>query len=175
MRKLLKPWLLVSIGVVMNVLSALISQTLVERNMRQMDSLMDQSDSVQLRIDTLWNNFRSLERTQQYYSLLLLTANSGEQLEAARQLVHTGLTQVIKQHELAATVEPSSIDFTELNSILNAARNNLINRIDDIYLEKITAEKQRRHLHEQNERLRSIALFLQLIGLILVLSRDIVR
>ncbi|MEZ5590424.1 MAG: hypothetical protein R3F53_06830 [Gammaproteobacteria bacterium] len=59
----------------MNIVSALIVHTFVERNMHQVDDLMQQSSRVDSRIDTLWENYRSLQNQQMYFTTLLLTAN----------------------------------------------------------------------------------------------------
>ena len=51
----------------------------------------------------------------------------------------------------------------------------IIASINDSYLEKLEIENQKTPLQEKNALLFTIAIFLQVTGLILVLSRDILR
>ena len=51
----------------------------------------------------------------------------------------------------------------------------IVNDIDEIYFDKLTLEKEKRQLSGINSRLMSVALFLQLLGLILILAKDIQR
>ena len=176
MRKLFKPWVLVTVGVIMNILSALIVHTLVERNMNRMDVLMRQSNSVDLRIDTLWENYRRLERQQAYFTTLLLSANPGPQLDSAHELVLTALNELIERHTLKhESIDTEKVSLAQVQDIHAIVQRGLLESIDEIYLERIDVERRRQNIAENNERLRSIALFLQLLGLILVLARDLAR
>ena len=176
MHKFLKPWLLVSIGVIMNILSALIVHTLVEHNMNQMDKLMRQSQTVDLRIDGLWENYRGLERQQAYFTTLLLSANVGSQLNSAHELIRADLDELIEQHGLERKlIDRQTVSLQALRDVHATVRRKLLATIDEIYLERINVERERQSIAASNERLSSIALFLQLLGLILVLARDLAR
>jgi len=173
MLKFFQPWVLVAIGVVMNIGSALIVHTFVERNMSRIDALLQQSSTVDGRIDTLWRNYRKLEQQQEYFTLLLLSANPGAQLDAANTLISQAVQELIQRHDLKLSLETVQVD--RLQGIIRPIQQGLLDNIDAIYLEKINIEKQRTQLAERNQRLNSIALFLQLLGLILVLARDLAR
>ena len=176
MRKFFKPWVLVASGVIMNIVSALIVHTFVERNMHQVDDLMQQSSRVDSRIDTLWENYRSLQDQQMYFTTLLLTANPGDQLEAAQTLVRGALSTLLTRQKLTdQEIAPGPVQVAQLDALISAIQQSLLQQIDAIYLEKLSVEQQRMRITESNERLNSIALFLQLLGLILVLARDLAR
>ena len=78
-------------------------------------------------------------------------------------------------------LDKRSFDDDHLLSALNVieiteqAKQQIIARINDIYLDKIFLDKQKQPIASRNSTLMSLALFLQLWGLILVLAKDLQR
>ncbi len=62
-----------------------------------------------------------------------------------------------------------------LLEISRAARRAIIESINDSYFESLELREARMPLERANSRLFSIAIFLQVVGLILVLARDLRR
>lgn len=176
MKKFLSPWILVTVGIIMNIASALIIHILVESNMNRMDKFMQQSETVDLRIDNLWQNYQALQQRQAYFTTLLLSANAGRQLDLAHELINTTLNQLIEQYKLEReSVTATTVTIGQLQEIFTALQREVLVNIDNTYLEQIELRQQRQNIAENNARLNSIAIFLQMLGLILVLARDLAR
>ena len=60
-------------------------------------------------------------------------------------------------------------------TIIQWAQDKIINEINDQYFEKLELDTSFQPIKDNNAILYSIAIFMQLIGLILVLSRDLAR
>ncbi len=66
-------------------------------------------------------------------------------------------------------------DIDLLLSISSAAQKSIIESINATYFETLELQEAKMPLENDNSRLFSIAIFLQVIGLILVLARDLRR
>ena len=66
-------------------------------------------------------------------------------------------------------------DLSLLLDLSGTAQTSIIESINDAYFETLELQEARMPLEHDNSRLFSIAIFLQVIGLILVLARDLRR
>ncbi|MBL4762609.1 MAG: hypothetical protein JKY93_07925 [Gammaproteobacteria bacterium] len=178
--KISLPWLLVTIGISFNIVSALITSSAISSNNKKMHLIDNQISNINIRIDNYWQTRQNLERKKEFI-LLLLQNSQRMQLDAdLHAYVLAFVNEIIVSHQikLLETGEATEITLLSVNVVvpaLEAARSAMLDQIDDAYLEKIDLEKQKRPLNDKNSWLMSIALFLQLFGLILVLAKDLSR
>jgi hypothetical protein len=173
LNKWLSPWILVMIGIAFNIFAAVITNHFISLNNEKLHRLKNEISRIDVRINSFWQDSQTIERKKEY---LLLFAQMG-------QLTHDPLVlQHIRQFidKLAAEYQlnqparlNSSIDSQQLINMIDKARKKIIDDIDDIYLDRIMLEKQKQPINNDNSRLMSIALFLQMFGLILVLAKDL--
>ncbi len=182
-RALLSPWALVVIGIAFNVLSAVITHYFIDINNQEIHALEDEASSIELRIDNYWQSRQDIERKQEIFLLLLrlrgeseATPKDGDE-EVVSSYVQGFLGNLVEEYGL----DERSFDADNLLSTQNVieiterAKQQIIARIDDIYLDKIFLDKQKQPIASRNSTLMSLALFLQLVGLILVLAKDLQR
>ncbi len=182
-RVLFSPWSLVVIGIAFNIFSAVITHYFIDINNREIHALEDEASSIELRIDNYWQSRQDIERKQEIFLLLLRlrgeseTPRTDDDEKVVYAYVRGFLRVLIEEYGL----DERSFDDDDLLSagnvieITEQAKQQIIARIDDIYLDKIFLDKQKQPIASRNSTLMSLALFLQLVGLILVLAKDLQR
>ena len=176
MKRWFKPWVLVATGIVLNIVSAVLIHSVVEGNMTRAMTLEERINSVDLRVDSTWQQYLRLERREEFLLMLCLTANEGEQLETAVELVKNELRQIADQHDVPLTLEDDEmLEVANVQQFVDQVQQKLLHTVDDIYLNRLQLQRDHQRLLDANTRWRNIALFLQLMGLILVLARDLAR
>ena len=174
----LPSWMLVAIGVLLNVVSALLVYLVVERNMQEIMTYDSKLQTTDKRIDSIWQNYLRLEQQEGLLLTLLLSANPGSQMEQAKVYIRSQIAALAEKHDLQPLPDelPDNRSMVAgLREIIGSAQKNTLQDIDETYLEKVRVEEIRRNLYADNERWHTLALFLQLIGLILVLARDLTK
>lgn len=182
---LFRPWVLVTAGVVFNIVSALITSQLIEINNRHIQALETRKSALDVRIESLWQNRQNVERKKEFILLLLqlgVAANAGAENRVGdgdfiRSNIRTYLQDLVADYRLdlaqGDVTQPLAAEMAV--EITDQAKERLLEEIDDTYFERILLEKQQQPIKDNNSRLMAIALFLQLLGLILVLARDLKR
>jgi hypothetical protein len=69
-------------------------------------------------------------------------------------------------------LDNSLVTLEQISQLTNLIREKIVQSINDSYLEKLSVQQKTTPLKEKNALLGSIAIFLQITGLILVLARD---
>lgn len=159
-RHTIPPWVFVLLGVLMTVVSAIILQVVIQEQQKRMMTLEMEAETIDSQIDGLWESLLRFERN----------ANT------ALMLVHHPEGQVDSRSYITTVLGIEDVTTPEqiLEAIANK-RSDHLGRINDIYEGRVTLERERRDLQQENESLTSLAVFLQIFGLILVLARDITR
>ena len=175
--KLFKPWLLILIGIIFNVASAVVTHYFIGLNNEKLEVISQQINNYETLIDSQWRMKTELDRAQEFLLLLLTLRpqDSTEQASKITQLISSKL-QGIQQQSLSkpeTIFDKSSLDYGTIISTIDQARENIIDRINDTYLEKVAIENNLSPIKQDNAVLMSLAIFLQVTGLILVLSRDL--
>lgn len=175
--RFLRPWVFVTVGILFNILSAVITHYFIGLNDDRIDAIDDAIDNKQVLIDSLWQSRTEVERKQEFFILLLSgKANMPELNENLYRDYLNGLVDTHRLGDYRERIEAS--DGTNLDVLLEisrAARETLIESINNTYLEVLDLRDSRQPIERSNSRLYSIAIFLQVIGLIVVLSRDLWR
>ena len=175
--RLLAPWVFVLTGILFNILSAVITHYFIGLNNDAINEIDRNIHRQQVLIDSLWQSRVEVERKKEFFFLLL--SNPVETPEAGKAYYREYLQELLTTHGLQA-FQPrlDSETGSELELLLDisdAAQQGIIKTINDTYFETLKLSEARMPLESDNSRLFSIAIFLQVIGLILVLARDLWR
>ena len=173
----LAPWVFVLTGIVFNILSAVITHYFIGLNDERLSELDRSIQDKQLLIDSQWQSRIEIERKKEFF--LLFIELEPQDPELALRLYRDYLRELIDTHDLQAYGERiEQADMTQadlLIEISDAAREAVIELINNTYFESLELNENKRPLESANSRLFSIAIFLQVTGLILVLARDLRR
>lgn len=179
MRRLPAPWVFVATGIIFNILSAVITHYFIGINNSDIAEINRQADNKQVLIDSLWQSKTEIERKKELFILLLATLDTGRKDKTSQvidQYYRGYINNIITTHALTEfeTLAQSTMKNSKLIlDVSEAAQASIIRNINATYLEKIELEDKKAPIDKQNARLFSIAIFLQIIGLILVLARDL--
>ena len=172
----LAPWVFVFTGILFNVLSAVITHYFIGLNNERIYSIDRAMQNKQVLIDSLWQSRVEVERKEEFF-LLWLQRPDGSNL--TQDYYREYLTDLLDRHDLESfrtrVDRAGTSDLTLLLELTDAAQKTIIESINNTYFETLELQEAKVPLESANSRLFSIAIFLQVTGLILVLSRDLRR
>jgi len=175
--RFLAPWVFVLTGILFNILSAVITHYFIGLNNDQINSIDRDINNRQVLIDSLWQSRIEVERRQEFFILFL--SNKPDNSTLIYEHYQNYLGTLVNSYDLGeydAGLNRSTNDDLELLLDLSiAARKSIIESINSTYFEVLESEEAKIPLVKDNARLFSIAIFLQVTGLILVLARDLRR
>lgn len=176
MRKSLKPWVLVITGIIFNIVSAVITHYFIGINNQQLNELQQKASQYDTLIESQWRTKTEIDRNREFL-LILLTQSKQENTASIQHYISNQLSTILDRQQISVgTIDQlSTPDFDTIETISTQAKQKIIATINDIYLEKLEVEIRQMPLKEKNSLLFTISIFLQLTGLILVLSKDIMR
>jgi hypothetical protein len=164
-------WLLVLIGLVLNVAAIILTSVVLDKLGKETGLLADQKADNLYSIQLAWSSVETLERKRE---VLLLHLHIGQSEVLPDEMNY------LLQGQLTAWTgkEVSSIDISQLPNLMseiNHAQSRYRNRIDGYYLNNLEITEEMSDLEEKIAWYKSIALFLQVFGLALILARDLAR
>lgn len=175
--RLLAPWVFVLTGILFNILSAVITHYFIGLNNDRINLIESEIQNKQVLIDSLWQSKTEIERKKEFFILLL--SEKSELSPLIESHYRDYLDEVIDTHGLLEFEKPKQqpvgTDIGLLLELSGAAQKKTIESINNSYLEALALAEQKMPLEGDNARLFSIAIFLQVTGLILVLARDLRR
>ena len=175
--RFLAPWVFVLSGIIFNILAAVITHYFIGLNNDQIAVLERDIQNKQVLIDSLWQSRVEVERKQEFFILLL--TNQAENPAIIETYYRDYLDGLVNAHGLQEFVprerQAKTEDIELLLAISSAAQQSIIESINATYFETLELQEAKMPLEQDNSRLFSIAIFLQVIGLILVLARDLRR
>ena len=175
--RILAPWVFVLTGIVFNILSAVIAHYFIGLNNDDINLIDRDINQKQVLIDSLWQSRVEVERKKEFFILLFSQPN--EQPAASEAFYQQYLQELMSTHGLTEFEPRMDHDRDNplglLLDISAAAQAAIIESINNTYFETLELHEARMPLESDNSRLFSIAIFLQVIGLILVLARDLRR
>lgn len=175
--RLLSPWVFVLTGIVFNILSAVITHYFIGLNNEQINDIDREIQSQQVLIDSLWSSRIEVERKKEFFILLL--ADDPQLPASIGSIYRDFLNSLVTTHDLkefeTRMATPMDNDLELLLAISTEAKRAINESINSTYFETLSLEEARIPLERSNARLFSIAIFLQVTGLILVLARDLRR
>jgi hypothetical protein len=164
----LPTWLIVLIGLLFNISSALVTHFIIEGKDQQLNRLSMQATTNNKEIELFWIQIEGIERKRETLYLLLnqqtLKADIGQQVAA---LLETYLHQEISVAALQ--------NINALDSKINDYQDDLREKIDNKYFLNLELAELEAILKKQISSLRNWSIFLQMIGLSLILARDLNR
>lgn len=164
----IKPWMVIIAGVTLTVCAALISQYLLEGLQAEIAARRQQEGLKEKLIEETWLNNLSLENKKNT-AYLLMERKEGEGI---LQCI-SGWAKGRPQEEREALLKNPTPE--ALIASLERAQQRGLDKINDVYAQKIILEQEISALEMRAERTGNIAVFLQVMGLILVASKDLVR
>ena len=179
--RLLSPWVFVVTGIVFNILSAVITHYFIGLNNDAINLIDRDINRQQVLIDSLWQSKVEVERKKEFFILLFAQTydKPGDTPASSESFYRDYLQELMSVHDLTEFEPRMDRDRgNQLGLLLDisaAAQAAVIESINDTYFETIELHEARMPLENDNSRLFSIAIFLQVTGLILVLARDLRR
>ena len=175
--RMLAPWVFVLTGIVFNILSAVITHYFIGLNNDTINVIDRDINRKQVLIDSLWQSKVEVERKKEFF--VLLFAHPTDKPDASEAFYLDYLQETIATFELTEFEPRMDRDRgNQLGLLLDisaTAQAVIIESINNTYFETLELQEARMPLESDNSRLFSIAIFLQVIGLILVLARDLRR
>ena len=172
----LAPWVFVFTGILFNILSAVITHYFIGLNNEQINAIEREVHNRQVLIDSLWQSRIEVERKEEFFLLWLQQPN---EISLTRDYYREYLRGLVETHDLDGfgdrALRASTADLPLLLEISDAAQKTIIETINTSYFEVLELQEGKMPLEAANSRLFSIAIFLQVTGLILVLARDLRR
>lgn len=174
MIKSINKWVFVATGILFNISSAVITHYFIGINDQQLIQLEKKAAAYDTQIQSQWRLKTETDRKQDFL-LLLLNQQKPENSQQTTDFIISQLNHSMSLLKL--NKEPlkadSTMNFDTISNTSELIKQNIISSINDTYLEKLDIESEQAPLKKRNSMLYSIAIFLQLTGLILVLAKDI--
>jgi len=175
--RFLAPWVFVLTGIIFNILSAVITHYFIGLNNDAINIIDRDIQRKEVLIDSLWQSKNEVERKKEFFILLL--SSKPDKPDVVETIYRDYLKEVMSSYGLKEFTPRMDRDTgSDLDLLLDlsvAAQQSSIESINNTYFETIELRETKMPLVRDNSRLFSIAIFLQVIGLILVLARDLRR
>jgi len=175
--RFLAPWVFVLTGIIFNILSAVITHYFIGLNNDAINIIDREIQRKEVLIDSLWQSKNEVERKKEFFILLL--SSKHDKPEVVEAIYRDYLKEVLGSYGLKEFTprmdRDTGSDLDLLLDLSGAAQKSIIESINNSYFETLELQDTKMPLERDNARLFSIAIFLQVIGLILVLARDLRR
>ncbi|MCS0287849.1 DNA mismatch repair protein [Vibrio alginolyticus] len=165
------PWVLVLIGLVLNIGAIIVTSLVLDKLGKQQSQLAEQTAKNLYSIQLAWNSVETLERKRE---ALLLHVHISQSVAIPLEL-----EEVLAGH-LSSWVHNESDEIQidqlpQLMSKINQAQASYRDRIDNYYIENVELNEIMAKQDEKIAWYKNIGLFLQVFGLALILARDLAR
>ncbi len=165
-------WSVVALGLALNIGAALLTHLKVDQLSQKAGVIEQKRNENSMLISQIWQKIETLERKKEWLPLYFLGLDSMElslpaasEGSAEAELLMMVLDPWVEE-DTALAVEP-------LVFILNDHQQVLRESIDGRYLDNLQYVEQHQSLMREMAMFRNVALFMQLIGLALILARDL--
>ncbi|QUJ66204.1 hypothetical protein KDD30_08330 [Photobacterium sp. GJ3] len=164
-------WALVATGLLLNILSALMTNFYIEGTTVEANRLVQQQHGNDKLISLTWQQIESLEQKKELVLILVSISETSQASlpvsvaqELQRQLEHW-------QVSIPAALSAESVQHTM--TAVNAEQALLRDKINQLFIDNLALNSEYAQRMTTISGLRSLALFLQIIGLALILARDL--
>ncbi|BCN26003.1 DNA mismatch repair protein [Vibrio alfacsensis] len=165
------PWLLVLIGLVLNIAAILLTSVVLDKLSQANASIAEQKADNLYSIQRAWDSVEVLERKREML-LLHVHLNQSSSLPLLIEDAMRGHLSSWTGQEIGP-ITPEQLP--ELMGQINQAQSTLREQIDNHYLNNLDLAEEMLRLADKMSWYKSIALFLQVFGLALILARDLAR
>ncbi|MDA0902614.1 MAG: hypothetical protein O3B09_04325 [Proteobacteria bacterium] len=177
---LIKPEFLVVLGIIFTVTSALISNYLLEKNSLRLKEINEKSVVIEHKINNHWKYIEASERKIDLAIIALAKSDDVENNSEVENYFSDWIGNIISSTNLGLENEllllQKSDEMKKISkyiAMVKIFKERSIDKINDLYIERLLVENQKSDILEKDMFLKNMSLFLQIIGLILVLSRNI--
>ena len=157
------------LGIVLTVLSIFISYYAINNNQEKIDSLNSQAHENEDKINQLWQKQQELEHRHAISIMLYALVANKQKTDPVRQAAESYVKDTLEHYEITNNDSSYSKIIKSLPDELKEARSVTIERINDLYADKIILETSKISMQKTNELHKVIGLLMQVVGLILVL------
>ena len=161
-------WAIVMIGLVFNISSALVTHFFIEEKNEKLSALNMRATENSNQIELLWSQMEAIEQKRD--TLLLLT-QQGE-IKPSLIPVLSSIFAAYLQRKLSIT---ELNDFQFVNKEINQYQHLIREQIDQRFLTNLDYKEREGIYKKSISSLRNWSIFLQMIGLSLILARDLSR
>ena len=161
----LPTWLVVLTGLLFNISAALVTHFLIDGKTNQLNSLSMQMKNNDKEISLLWIQIEGIERKRE---TLYLLRNQGP-LDEVIALQFSRLLAVHLHEKISLT------NIQLVDKKIDAYQASIRNEIDDKFFLNLELVELEMYLQSEVSSLRNWSIFLQMIGLSLILARDLSR
>ncbi len=158
-------WLVVLIGLLFNISAALVTHFLIDGKTSQLNSLSMQVNNNEKEIGLLWGQIEGIERKRETLYLLM-------NQEKIDDIIALQFSRLLALH-LQEPVSLASIQ--RVDQKIDAYQTDLRNEIDNKFFLNLELVELQMYLQSDVSSLRNWSIFLQMIGLSLILARDLTR
>lgn len=158
-------WHLVALGILLNILSALLTNGMIDEKNQQVAQLKQSEAIATQRIDELWQQIQESERKRELF--LVLWADRAVLSDEMIGYLH----KIIARFNLNDSAPADELK--EIMALFDHYQQSLRDEIDTLWLDNSSRKEKLPELYQAISHLRSLALFLQLAGLILLVARDL--
>ncbi len=169
MRSLLPPaWVMVSIGLILNVMAIVLSSQVLDKMSSDIAMIQERKEANLYSMQLAWNQVETLERKRE----ALLIHLDGNNIDPdIADMLRVQLSQWV-----TAQVPPiHSKHLNDLMAMINSAQDTQRELIDELYLDNLGLSETLASIEEEMAYYKNIAVFLQILGLALILARDLSR
>lgn len=161
-------WSIVLIGLLFNISAALVTHFIIDDKNGQLEKIAVKITANSKEIDLLWLQIEGIERKREMLYLLLNQGSVNVQIE--KQLGH--LLEAYLQQKVSQVSFPN---LAKIDSKIGDYQQSLRKEIDNKFLLNLELSEQATLLRKRVSMLRNWSIFLQMIGLSLILARDLSR
>ncbi|CZF86363.1 MULTISPECIES: hypothetical protein [Grimontia] len=165
----LPTWVIVATGLLMNVIAALMTNFVIDGLGEKAAVVEETQSSNNQLIQLTWQQVDALERRRETLLIILTTQQEGRELP--KMLVSQLLSSFSDMTETA-------LNMGNINKIMlgiDQQQDLLRNKIDTLYLDNLQLTDSYREIVSSISNYRNLALFLQILGLALIMARDLSR
>ncbi|KXF82376.1 hypothetical protein [Enterovibrio coralii] len=169
MRITIKTWLIVATGLVLNIVAALMTNFVIDDLGEEVALVAEKQFGNNQLIQLTWQQVDALERRRETLLIVMALKPLDDQvsfdigtrlLDAFGEMVNTPLTQQ---------------NLPKIMLKIDQQQDLLREKIDSLYLDNLQLAESQRELNSKTSAYRNLALFLQVLGLALIMARDLSR
>ncbi|GLO63998.1 hypothetical protein MACH09_45060 [Vibrio sp. MACH09] len=161
-------WFIVLVGLILNIIAILISSVVLDKYAQKSTALYEEKGSNQQAIQLAWNQIETLERKRE---LLIIQLGQQPANEEVVENLHQQLILWVGKDTPAISLNNLPMLMQSINRAQEIQRNN----IDNLYVANVAIMESMQQMDEVSANYKNIALFLQILGLALILARDLTR
>lgn len=174
MRKWSVPtWILVATGLLLNIVSALMTNVYIDGATVDANQLVQQQNNNEKLISLTWQQIEGIERKRE---LVLNLVSISELNNAPLPVpVEQEMQDQLAPLHNAALSGLATDKLPGLMAAFNTEQEGYREKINQLYIDNLSLAEKHTRLMTHISGLRNLALFLQIIGLALILARDLSR